>query len=320
MKLTYTTIKEQYLRSIGKAGSTDANILADFQLNLGQRYQLALAKMRDYLTQVPKTASTVASQQYYHYPAGVVMIDACSILIGSVRYPLTTLYSQHTWDTLNAIQIQPSAIPQFIYPRRDDFGIWPIPQGVYTIEFKYFQRDRNLLVEDYTTGTIALTNASTTVTGTGTTFTSAMAGRWLTVTDTTKPGQGYWYRITTYNNATSLTLENGWEGTTNSGMSYKIGECPEIPDEGHILLVDGPIADYYAGLQSAPEKATWFNNRFWTGDGNNNSRDEDDEYIAGGLIGLINRYKSRDDRHLIRGQPRISPAQYKVFATSLSSS
>lgn len=318
MRLTRDAIYNQYLRNIGKVGTTESSITADFNLNLGQRYQLILATLKDYQTQQPYSTTTIASQQYYPYPAGHIMNDDVVVTIGSVQYPLTTIYSQHQWDVLNAIQIQPTAIPQFIFPRRDDFGIWPIPRDAYPLTYYYFLRDRNLTIADYAVGTVSLIAGSATVTGSGTTFTPAMVGRWFTVTDATAPGQGYWYRISAYTSATSITLSRVYTGSTASGVTYNIGESPEIPEEGHIILVDGVTADFYAGLRNDNTSATWYNNKFWTGDGNNPSRDMGSDKITGGLIGLATRYSGRDDKRIIKRQPNIFPPSYKIWASSIS--
>ena len=275
-------------------------------------------RIDSYVMQTTQTASTVVGQQYYHYPPGVIHCDDIVVTIGSLNYPQTVIYSQHAWDLLNAIQIQPSAIPQFVFPRRDDFGIWPIPQGVYPISFKGFIRDRNLSVDDYTTGSVNVVNGSQTVAGNGTTFTSAMQGRWFEITDPTVYGQGYFYRISAFVNTTTLTLESYYLGSTANTATYRVGETPELPEEGHILLADGPTADFYAGLRSDVAKGTWFNNKFWTGDGQNNDRKFGDTNIKGGLIGIVNEYANRDDRKLIRRQPKVYPPQYKVFASVLS--
>lgn len=311
MKLTYTDLLNQYLRNIGKAGSTDATIIADFQLNMGQRYQTILSHMGDYLTQIQKSAATVAAQQYYHYPSGIVNIASATITIGTQQYPLDVINSQKNWDALNSFQFQGSAIPQFIFPRRDDFGIWPIPQDVYTITFNYHLRDRNMLVADYTTGTVTVANNSQTITGSSTVFTSAMAGRWFQITSTSQPGEGYWYKVSSFTSTTVMTLETSFEGSSGSGLSYRIGQTPLIPEEGHILLVDGPTADFYAGLRSDIKKATWFNNKFWTGDGNNPNRKE----VKAGLLGLENMYGNRNRSRLIQRKPRRADKAWGVSIT-----
>lgn len=249
----------------------------------------------------------------------MVSIDAVTITIGSVQYPLSPIYDQRAWNLLNALQIQPTAIPQFYFARRDDFGIWPIPQSAdYTITFNDFIRDRNLSIEDYTTGTVTVTAGSTTLTGASTTFTPAMVGRWFTCNDPTVAGQGYWYRVATYSSSTVLVLEEAWQGSTASGATYRIGQTPELPEESHILLADGATAAFYAGLRNDNPSATWFDNKFWTGSGVNSSRDITDSKVNSGLIGLVNRYASRSKKRLIMKQPQPYLPQYKTWSSTIS--
>lgn len=305
-KLSYTDLYAQYLRNIGKAGAGNAILLADFNTNLGARYQMVLAKLSDYMTQIPASITTVASTQYYSYPPAVVDIESVVVDMGSYKMPLTVVNSQARWDFFNVIQIQPSAIPQLYFPRRDDFGIWPIPNAAYTVTFNHHYRDRPLIIDDYNTGTISTTNASAVITGSTTTFASYMVGMWLVVTDSTKSGWGRWYRIGTYTSATSISLERTWVDSSISGATYRIANVPEIPDEGHIILVDGVTADYYAGLRNDMESANWFNNRFWTGDGANPSRDEANPNIKSGLIGLANKYTDRNSSALVNRRQRVN--------------
>lgn len=305
--LTRTDIKNQFLRNIGADSSTDSAILADFNSNLGQRYQMVLARMKDYMTQKTVSSTTVAAQQYYHYPQGVRNIESVVVTVGTVKYPTTVVNAQWQWDWLNAIQVQPTAIPQFILPRRDDFGIYPIPQTAYTITFNYHYRDRGLTIDDYTSGTAEVTNGSTAVTITNGTMVNDMAGRFFEITDTTNTGHGYMYRISAVPTAGTLTLENGYEGLTGATLTYRIGQVPEFPEEGHIILVDGVTADFYSGIRHDVTTATWFNNKFWTGDGQNPSREMGDNTITGGLIGLYNQYADRNSERIIDRNKRIYP-------------
>lgn len=319
MRLTYTDIKQAHFRNIGKANQfNDAVLLADFQYSLGQRYQMIFGTLSSYINQDELTADTVAGQQDYYYPPGTVGVDSATIIIGSVQYTLTPIYDQYSWDMLNALQIQPTAIPQFFFPKKDTFGIWPIPQAVYTITFQRFFRDRNMLVDDYSEGTVAVVSGDNTITGTDTVFTEAMIGRWFTVTNTATPGQGYWYRIGAVTDGTTLELETDWNSISSSGTTYRIGESPEIPEEGHVMLPAGTAADFYAGLRNDPDNATRFDNLFWTGSYVNSSRTEDDKNISGGLIGMLRKYKDRDRDVIILRNPDIISPTYKIFAESIS--
>jgi hypothetical protein len=69
--------------------------------------------------------------------------------------------------------------------------------------------------DNYSTGTVAISNDGTTVTGTGTTFTSAMEGQQILLED-------FWYTILTFTDATHLELDRPYMGTTLSGASYTI--------------------------------------------------------------------------------------------------
>lgn len=299
-------------------GTSDTQILSDFYLNLAQRYNLILAKLHNYMVQRTITTSTVAGQQFYPYPAGIVNIESVVVTIGNVRYPTGFINSQYQWDWLNSLTVQPTAIPQFLFPRRDDFGIYPIPGAVYSVTFNFHYRDRGLSVADYTTGTVTVTNNSATVTGSGTTFTPAMVGRFFEVLSDTNTGYGYFYRIAGYTSPTVLTLEIPYEGATGSTLVYRIGQCPEIPDEGHILLVDGVTADYYAGIKHDPETAIWYNNKFFTGDGNNPSRQQGDSTISGGLLGLYNLYADRNAERVIDRRKEIYPFMTQNWGMSLT--
>jgi len=80
-------------------------------------------------------------------------------------------------------------------------------------------REAIVTVPDYTTGTISISSGSATVTGSGTTFTSTMASGqyWIQFS-----GSNDWYKITAFTSATSLTVEEVYQGTTNLSASTYI--------------------------------------------------------------------------------------------------
>lgn len=311
MRQTFSSLQTDFLDATGNSGSTDATLLSFFTRALGNRYQLMLAELDNWVTQGQLTAATVATQQFYHNPSGIVNIETATVTVGSIKYPMTTVDSQLNWDRINETLITTTAIPQFIFPRRDDFGIWPIPQAIYTITMNYSLRDRNLTVADYTTGTVDVTKNSQAVVGHGTTFSALMIGRWFQFTN-----DGYWYRVSAVTDATDLTLETSYEGTTAAGGTYTIGQSPEIPEEGHELLVAGAAADYFMGMRGDMPKANYFNNVFYTGDGANTDRQG--RNIVGGLIGLRKRYAERSDSKIINRMPQKRAGNTKLWATKLS--
>lgn len=290
MRITYSDFQTRFLDATGNSGSTNSVLLAFFKRQLGTRYQIAQTEMSNYVEQYHKAFSTVVGQQFYPNPCDLFNFEAMTITLANIAYPLECVSSQLQWDQLNQTLITTTTIPQFYFPRRDDFGVWPIPQAVYTGSMKYHYRNRNLTNSDYTSGTVSVTTDDATITGTGT-FTADMVGRWF-MTD------GYWYRIATFTDATHLELDTVFQGTTGTGLTYVIGETPELPPEGHEILLWGAIADFYGMYKKDQAAQIWWNNMFWTGDGQNSDRTG--RNIQGGLIGLRNRYASRSDSKIIR--------------------
>lgn len=304
----------------GYSTSNSVIITGAYPSNYNGTYTITVTSTTTFtytMTTAP-TITTATVSQYYPYPLGEVSIDGIFITIGSVNYPLQIINSTMNWNQLNAISIQASAIPQFYFPRRDDFGIWPTPQTAYAGTIYYHYRDRGLTIADYITGTVDLTYGSTKITGTGTTFTAAMVGRWFSVTSPTVSGQGLWFRVTSYTSATVIDVSQAWANATTTGATYRIGQTPEVPEEGQEVLLAGIMADYYTYIRKDTANSKFFSNLFYTGDPDNNSREEGNTKISGGLIGLINRYSDRDDTRIVKRKPRLNPLQYKAWATSLS--
>ena len=95
-----------------------------------------------------------------------------------------------------------------------------------------------------------------------------------------------------------------------------MGECPELPEEGHDLVAYGALADYYAGFRQSQSKAQAWNNMYFTGDFNNNSRDENT--VKAGLFGLVKKYRDRNDSQLIDRGSKNGDVDLKLWATTLS--
>lgn len=91
--------------------------------------------------------------------------------------------------------------------RISGFHPWPfyLDEGFFTT------------VAEYSTGTADITNGSAAVTGTNTTFTAAMVGRKIRFN-----GESAYYKILTYTSATSITLEQPYQGTTDTDATLSV--------------------------------------------------------------------------------------------------
>lgn len=72
-------------------------------------------------------------------------------------------------------------------------------------------------VAPYETGTVTVTNGSATVTGSGTTFTSAMVGRKFRAN-----GETAYYTIKSFTSTTEVILDQAYTGTTSASATFSI--------------------------------------------------------------------------------------------------
>ncbi len=95
-----------------------------------------------------------------------------------------------------------------------------------TEEHEWGEREREAivtLVAPYTTGTLTATNGSATLTGSGTTWTSAMVGRAISI-----EGLDAFLRVASFSSVTSITLGDAqgsavtWPGDTAASLTYSI--------------------------------------------------------------------------------------------------
>jgi len=242
--------------------------------------------LRDNNTQIlPLTSTTVDGQTYYHNPPMTGSIESITITQGNIAYELNCIESQKQWNMLFENTVTSTAIPKYFFPRQHDFGLYPTPNGAYTITMIINSIPYLMDTEDYTSGTIAITNGSRTVTGTDTAFTSTMVNRWL-YEETNK----VWQRISAYSSTTSLTLETNYINASISGSSYRIGQSPEIPDIFHHMIPFRVGGIYLSTIKRNPNEGQKLLNIFWTGDPNNFKREGK---VFGGVLGTLKRIKSR---------------------------
>ena len=233
--LTYQNIYQEAQEQLGDTSAPTKTVIVQ-ALNQGKKKFAAVMRRDWYNTE--KTFSLVADQQYYRMPEDCVRMKGLLVTIGSTIYPLEEIANEEQWRILNT-STTTSDRPRFFFVRgADEYGIWPTPSSSSSNAGRliYQRRQRNLSTDNYTTGTVTLTNASAAVVGDSTTFTALMVNRYLKADDPS--GDGVAYKIASFTSTTSIALDNTYGGTTASGLSYVIGEAPDIPEEYHESLVD----------------------------------------------------------------------------------
>lgn len=274
------------------AGDTNSTYSSFLELMANTGYKEILAELGRPVTEKTKTTTTVASQQGYQMPPDFNWLKSIKVTVGSTKYTPDEEESQENWDYLNS-RTRSGDIPEayFVRPRFGFQGaevqLYPIPStSGNTITLVYEAIDRDLSQTKYTTGTVSVTNGSATVTGSGTIFTASMVGRYFQITTAT--GDGLWYKVSGFTSTTSITLENFYQGTTVSGVTYQIAEAFGLPEDLHML----PI--YYA---------VWHYSLF------RRDKTRGDEYggmYKTGLADAKRRYGTKSRGNIIKGKQRLT--------------
>lgn len=197
-----------------------------------------------------RTILTTGGTQFKPLPYDVDKVKEVSLTIGTTRYVLKNSPSREHWDHLNLTSFT-SDIPVWYYVTNGQMGIWPTPAtSSNTITITARVKVIDLSIADYTTGTIvSIANGATTVTGSGTSWTSQMTGRFIRITllDTANTGDGQWYEISSVTSTTTLELVRSYGGSAISAGSaaYTIGQMPLLPEEIHDIPWIKAIADYW---------------------------------------------------------------------------
>lgn len=239
--------------------STDNQAFGIKLVNDALRYLVGVFFFNEATYTVP--GGTIAGTTAYTLPFNNKQVINTTVLIGSVLWQPTEVSTRKAYDALNVIPFQ-NDFPQYYYIYNNQLLILPTPaSNADPITINYKRRIRDLSAADYATGTLTMTNASTAVVGSGTSWTTNMAGRWLNVpltTSNTTSGDDEWYQIASVTNATNLVLNNQYQGGSTTGSSYIIGEVPILPEDFQDLPLYRACYVYHTTIQHDEEKAKYF--------------------------------------------------------------
>jgi hypothetical protein len=246
------------------------------------------------------TASTVASQQAYTFGYNFRRVKSVTVTVGSTVYPVTEVADWEYWNYLNEFGTNyTSDIPQFFFVKDDtEIQFYPIPSSAgNTITVVFDKAIRDLSASDYTTGTASITTATSkyVITGSGTTWTADMVGRFFQFGTNTR-----WYEIGTFTSTTSISLVRAYGEADESGDTYTIGEMPLIPEDFHDLIWMGAVGRYWT-LKKEDQHAAFYIRQF---------RD--------GLEKMKQRYGYKTTGQYIKGYQRFGVIDPNMYPTNLT--
>jgi hypothetical protein len=256
--LTYTGARNLFGTLSNNSNSTNLS-KADTLINEMRRRVLS-SRQWSFLEK-QYTTTTDSTNQFVSLPSYVDRVSSVYITIGSIRYSPTEATTREMWDAMNIFTIK-SDIPDWWYAFDGKVGLYPTPStSGNTITINSKRQVKDLSVADYITGTITTTATVagvTTVTGSSTTWTTQMIGRYLQITEGgSNTGDGYWYEIATVPSSTSLTLVRNYGGTaiTAGSASYTIGQVGYLPEPYQILPIYMALEVYFTSIDPQADKA-----------------------------------------------------------------
>lgn len=201
--------------------------------------------------------TTVADQESYQIPNQFRKLIDLQVWSGDgtsstqVIYHPEMVFDPMRWTQVQQYRLGTQDVPYYVYVENTSYKIQPIPASTGNlIRLRGRLRTRDLSIADYTTGTItSLSNGGTAIVASGTTFTADMVGRYIKITETTAAGggDGYWYEIGSFTDATHIGLTKPYNGTTISAATaaYTIGQVSPIPEAYDVAIVYRATALYW---------------------------------------------------------------------------
>lgn len=257
-----------------------------------------------FLEKKDTSVTTTASTQFKELPNTVGKVRAITVTVSSNIYTPREITDEKEWQRINQQSVT-SDIPEYFYIRAGQFGLFPIPassSNQVTIYHKPIHKD--LSIADYTTGgVLTATNGSASLVGTGTTWATSMAGRFIRITesDTANKGDGYWYEISSVGSTTTITLVKPYTGTSIAAgnAAYIIGQVGLLPEDYQEIPVLLATAKY------------------WLGPGNNIAKAKEYREDAKAMLKeMVSAYSSKSTSPVIDyGTGEVEPKNPNLYVT-----
>lgn len=244
-------------------GLNDAITLVRLKRDINVGASKLLAMLGREFNRKERYTNTVANQQYYQLPEDGQKLKEVIVSIGGWNVPLEQVADEHVWLQMNSLPGYSGQPTHYFVKGYDQIGIYPVPSATVTngIELVFSPKHVEMTQSDYTTGSITVTQGSQTITGTGTTFSQTLVGQWLQATDGTDEN---WYKVATFGDPSTLTIDNFYQGPSGSGKTFRIGQVVDIPEEFSEAPSDYACFRFYLARGDAV-KASVFKDLFDSG-------------------------------------------------------
>lgn len=219
-----------------------------------------------------ETVATVASQEYVQLPNNIRRVisyrytDGVDPLTDSTFIP-RMVFDPLAWETILAARLGTSNWPWFAYQRDTRLFFQPIPASTgNTVSIRGRVNIKDLSIADVTSVTVttATTDSTELVVSGG--MTADFVGRWIRITEITAAngGDGYWYQIGSFTDATHIGLVKPYQGTSivAGTAACTIGQMSVLPEAYDIAPVYRATALYW-GINNPANPNIQLSNMYW---------------------------------------------------------
>lgn len=189
---------------------------------------------------IEETVLCTQDVEYVYIPNDMERVTAVRTTVGTgsevTIYLPKLIFDEQKWQQILALRLGSNQYPYFVFQRGQKLLMNPIPSVTDTPVILLGRRAiKDNDIDDYSTGNIlTATPASTAIVGTGTSWTTSMAGRYIRITesDTANKGDGAWYEIASVGSATTMTLVKPYQGTAivAGAAAYVLGQITFEPE------------------------------------------------------------------------------------------
>lgn len=228
----------------GVSSASTLNV-TNVQQDINQGLRLLKNQTRRAWTRKEVTTSLIEGQQYYTFAEDIIRGTEVRTNTTGLSIPVIQVDSEAKWNNLNVVPAFTINIPfRYFIRGNNEIGMWPVPSETTAngLIVSYESRTPDMSLADTLNLSIAVINGENTITNAAGLFTANMVGQRFSVTD---GSDGNWYLITAYTDDTTMTLENYYQGPTETATSTIIGQCPDIPEDYHLALAYFAAYNYY---------------------------------------------------------------------------
>jgi len=252
--LTWTEKKTKFQRL---ARDTTNATLVQGEQDMNTGYHMFNARFGRYYSRKQQFTDVVANQSIYQTPIDSIRIIGMTVKTstgsGSYSPPIKEIRSEYEWRLIKTNPTYSSSwITYYFVLGNDEIEVWPVPATSITngIRFYYQPQDHDQSVDDIVSSaltpvqTCTMVNGDVTVTSTGSTFTSQLAGLGFQLTGVTDLT---WYEIVSVPTAPVLTLKSPFVGLSGAGLNFRIGQLSILPNEYQDVDIHYALGLYFYG-------------------------------------------------------------------------